>query len=268
MSFGKRRPSAAASRTAPAPDPENSKPEQTSEQRYLAARDTMLRLLATTASIADAMREDEEFPITGLDTELQAFTTPLDIVVFDEHFTFVSDGKTLHSVFGYILPEAPSKVDNSAQLHLHALAARIMELNLYCQRAKRDEALRVALQSPKLPTLIDRILVGAAFFAAYFENLVITQPMMGDGTTLSAPLFGMKSLATNMERRRLMAADRMMEPKRLEEHLPFRKWPFMGVEILAKPHVGQRFSNKVYFPKLLTTPNVPALLRGGSLSAA
>ena len=268
MSFGKRRPSAAASRTAPAPETESSKPEQTSEQRYLAARDTMLRLLATTSSIADAMRDDEEFPITGLDTELQAFTTPLDIVVFDEHFTFVSEGKTLHSVFGYILPEAPSKVDNSAQLHLHALAARIMELNLYCQRAKRDEALRVALQSPKLPTLIDRILVGAAFFAAYFENLVITQPMMGDGTTLSAPLFGMKSLATNMERRRLMASDRMMEPKRFDEHLPFRKWPFMGVEVLAKPHVGQRFSNKVYFPKLLTTPNVPALLRGGSLSAA
>lgn len=274
MSFGKRRnfvsgkpaqftlPSAAAPSTTRPPEPVTAPPlaaPPRAEERLTHLRDTMLRLLAQTALIADAIRDDASIDLPGLDTDLHADTTPLDLRDLEEHFTVADPAQTLHPVYGYAVPAAPARVDSSAQVHLHQLVGNMMELNLFCQRAERSGALRVALQTPKLPALVDRILIGAAFFAGYFENLAAT----GGGLTAGAPAFpaSFEPLQATMERRRLMALDRMLDPQSFARHLPLASWPFVGVETLTRAHGGERFANKVYFPHGLVPPAVQPILR-------
>lgn len=265
-----------AAEALPAPEPASPvdlHPSGSREARTAARladmRDTMLRLLGTAIGIADAVRNNEDIALPGLDIEIHANTTPFDIKGFHEHFTYKDDdGNTLHTVYGYMVPGNTADINQMAQSQIYSLVARMMEMNLHCQRAYKEGALLVALQSPRFPPLVDRILAGCAFFAGYFENLALTQPLVEPGSNETAqPQFDMAALAVNMERRRLMAFDRMLFPETLETLLPFQSWPFFGVETPTRPHSGQKFVNGVYFPRGLTPPEVPPVIRSRPAAA-
>lgn len=267
---------AAASEAAQAPVPvtpvdlhPKDSPAGRTAMRLVEMRDTMLRLLDTAISIANAVRSNEDIPLPGLDVEIHENTTPLDIKGFQEHFTFTDeDGNTQHPVYGYIVPGSSVTMNQMAQSQIYSLVMRMMEMNVYCQRACKDGALRVALQSPRFPPLVDRILAGCAFFAGYFENIALTQPLVAPGAQTLQPQFDLATLATNMERRRLMAYDRMLYPETLETLLPFQSWPFIGMETPTRPHSGQKFVRGVYFPRGLTPPELPPVIRTNKLAAA
>lgn len=270
MSFGKRRtppgkPSASTMPVAGEPARETKPPGE----RYGAWSARMLAILGQASIIAAAIRENDVFDLRGMDSEVHPDTTPIDVKAMDEHFELVEAGKIMHTVYGYVQASAPRHVDQSAQLHLHQLVARIMELNLYCQRAVRDDALRVALQSPRLPPLVDRVLVSSAFFAAFFENLALTQPLMLAGENPIATLLEIPRLQTNLDGRRLLAHDRMLDPTQLDELMPYRRLPFVAVETAVKPHAGQKFHQGVYFPAGMTpAPIGPGIRATSALSAA
>ena len=230
------------------------------EQRLLALRDIMLQLLGQAALVAEAVRSDGTLELTGLDTALRPQTTPLDIRGIDEPFTFDEGGGLAHAVFGYIVPAAPARVDSSAQVHLEQLAARVLELNHFCQRAQWDGALRVALQSPKLPALIDRILVGCAFFAAFFDNLLLTRSVLAAATQDIPPAVDFDRLQENAARRHLMASDHMFSAPSLNELMPFAACPYVAVETTFRPHAGERFVNGIYFPEGLAPQPTPPLM--------
>lgn len=238
-------------------------------ERYAAWSAHMLAIVGACTSVAVAIRENDVVELLGLDSELHPDTTPIDVKGIEAHFSISDDGRTMHPVYGYVQATAPKHVDQSGQLHLHQLVARVMELNLYCQRAVRDDALRVALQSPKLPPIVDRILVSGAFFVAFFENLAITQPAMIRGDNPVAMLLDRPELATNLERRMLLARDRMLAPETADELMPWRKLPFIGVETATKPHAGQKFHQGVYFPVGMAPVSIGGGIRASSaLSAA
>lgn len=263
MSFGKRRPQAASEprRTVPSRNAESPaavvSAEKSPEQRYFALRDCFLQIFATASMIADAARSHETIPIERVGVEIRADAAPLDITALGDHFSYVEHGQSFHPVFGYVAPTPPFRVDESAQLHLHQLVQRIMELNVFCQRADRDGAMRVALQSPRLPALVDRVLAGSAFVAGYFEGLSVTQPILTSGGLKAAAAIDFPRLAEIGERRRAMTRDRMLVPEAFDTHVPVRKWPFAAFETATRPHAGQRHLNGIYFPKGLTPQTAP-----------
>lgn len=269
MSFGKRRtPPKATAPALPVAAPVEGLAASPAPERYAAWSERMLGILGQISLIAAAIREDGIIEVRGMDTETHPDTTPVNVKGVDEHFMFLDAGKIVHPVYGYVQPTVPGHVDQSAQLHIHQLVARVMELNLYCQRAVRDDALAVALQSPKLPPLVDRILVGSAFLAGYFENMAITQPLLMTGEKPGSIDFDWARLAGNMERRRLMAVDRMLVPATADELTPWRKWPFLGVETATKPHAGQKFHQGIYFPVGMAPAPIGPGIRATSAVAA
>jgi hypothetical protein len=229
--------------------------------RFDALRDLMIKWLETTVSIAAAIRENEVIALPGFSGELMADVSPLDIRPLEENFTVAHNGRAMHASFGYAVPGAPNRAVASAQPHLYQLTTRILELNVFCQRAQLTDSLRLALQAPKLPPLIDRILVGTAFFAAYFEIYA----ELPAGTIAKArrlvdagEVDRMKNI---LDMRLLRASDAMFAPREMTALLPFKDWPFIGNETLTATHPGERFANKVYFPASASPPKVLSVLR-------
>lgn len=236
--------------------------EKSTQQRLIDFSETMIGLFTQAASIAETIRTGGT--LDGLDGEYQPEAGPIDIRVLDGYFTFTQRGRTFHPIYGYALPGSSSEVNDGAQLHLHQLTSRMIELNGFCQRAAQDDALGVALQLPALPELVDRILVGSAFFVAYFENLALTTSQSSTAEP-SVTAIDYAPLAANLERRRLMASDHMLVPEKLEAYVPFGPWPHIGVETLTRAQQGQRFINKVYFTKDKLPPRVPILVRNPTI---
>lgn len=238
--------------------------EKPTAQRLIDLSETMLDFLARTIAVAEAVRTGDTLELPGLDIELQPEALPIDIRILEDYFTFSQNGRAYHPTYGYALPGAPPRPDDSAQRQLHQLIGRIIELNVFCQRAARDDALAVALQLPALPELVDRILVGTAHFAAYFENLVLTNAhSSSDLSTIEfAPML------LNVERRRLMATDSMIMPEKVEAYVPFGPWPHVGIETLTQSVGGERFFNKVYFPQANEPPKVPLVVRTPGMADA
>ena len=279
MPFGKRpasttgyRSIAPVERAEPKPEPDDQTPfeafeppeprvEKSTQQRLLDLSETMLGFLKQTATVATAIRTGGAITLARLDAEFQPEATPIDIRVLDEFFTFTERGRTFHPIYGYALPDAPSEANDGAQHHLHQLTSRIIELNVFCQRAAQDDALAVALQLPALPELVDRILVGAAFFTAYFENLALTKAYAGADSERLSSTIDFVGLSNNMERRRLMASDQMLAPDKIGAYAPFGPWPHLGIETLTRAQQGQRFINRIYFPKDKLPSRVPILVR-------
>jgi hypothetical protein len=225
-------------------------------QRLIDFSETMFAFLGQTIEIADAIRTGGSIELKGWDVDLQPEVTPIDIRVLDDYFTLVEKGRTYHPTYGYALPESPTRPDDGAQLHLHQLTSRIVELNTFCQLAARDDALAVALQLPELPELVDRILVGTAHFTAYFQNLALIKAHAP--SALSTIDFA--PLLENVERRRLLANDKMLAPEKFEAYVPFGPWPCIGVETLTPSTTEARFPNKVYFPQDKQPTRVPIIL--------
>ncbi len=241
-------------------DPESDddwRDDKPTAQRLIDFSETMFQLFGKTAELADAIRNGETIELSGWDVVLQPDVAPIDIRALDGYFTFAENGQTVHPTYGYALPGSPNQPDDSAQQHLHELTSRIIELNGFCQRAAQDDALGVALQLPALPELVDRILVGAAHFTAYFENLALIKAQASSGpmTIDYAPLL------QTVERRRLLATEKMLAPDKVEAYAPFGPWPYIGIETLTRPLTGQRFHNKIFFPPNKLPPSVPIVVR-------
>ena len=246
MAFGKR--PLTASLAAAKPDAKPLPPVRPSEERHTELRDTMLRILQQTGIVAEAIRSNGTLVLQGIaDDIIDANVAPVEIRDLAEHFSF-SDGTTLlHPFFGYAGAERPDQIDPSAQFQILELVSRVRELNAHCQDGNRNEALGVALQSPKLPVIVDQILVSAAHFAAYFENLATTQAFITSGAQ-GRPLPDFARLKTTYDRHKLMAFDCMLVPDNLEQMLPRAAWPHLGVEIVRRHEAGEQFVHGVYFP--------------------
>ena len=245
MAFGKRPlsvPAAVAKPVAAALPP-----VRPSEERHLELRDTMLRILQQTGAVAEAIRTNGTLILSGIADEIDPLASPIDLRDLAGHFSF-SDGQTLlHPFFGYANAEKPNQIDPSAQFQILALVGRIREINRHCQDGNNNEALGVALQSPHLPNLVDRILAPAAFFAAYFENLATTQAFV-TGAAQGRPLPDFARLKSVHDRHKLMAYDCMLSPESVDLMLPAAVWPHVGVEIARRNEAGEQFVHGVYFP--------------------
>jgi hypothetical protein len=234
MPFGKRPPETRTSSwQAAEPAPEGSL-----QERLEGLRDALMGLLLSAGRIADAIRSDDTVSVLVDGHDPDPESGPLALTGFANNFIYFDDGRLRHSLLAYGDPARPGQADPNAQFHLHELTGHVLELNLFCQHAKLDDALGVALQSPHVPALIDSILVPAAFFAALTDNILARD---GGAPDLAAD-------KANLERHLLMAADKMLDPKRMEALLPVKHWPFIGLVVPVAPHDGDYFLNGVYFP--------------------
>ncbi len=252
MAFGKRvKPPAslAAATTEPVAASVATAPRHsTCAQRSEDLRQVFLQFLTDAGNIATAIRENGSIAMPGMDVDVDPLGPPLSLRGFQEFFTHADNGQTMHSVFVYSDATALGTLDPSAQVHLQVLTGRILELNRYCQQAVKDDALGVALQSPKLPIVVDRIIVGTAFFAAFFDTLAIARPCLAATPMRALGKAELTRIADSFERHQLMAFDRMLAPQMLAELLPSKTWPQVGVETVWKAHAGEQFINGVYFP--------------------
>jgi hypothetical protein len=238
MSFGKRRIPPAAPQADAAPPVLDL---VTPEARHIDLRDTMLRLMRETAAIANAVRNEQGIDLLLVEGVFDPSSRPISLKGIDEHFTVQNaEGRRQHPVFAYVAQTGVRRMDQSAQTHLYLLITRILELNTYCQTARQDGALTVALQSPSLPPLIDRILVGTAHFAAFFDNLALGKSSARIGLN--------EQLQLTLERYKAMATDVMLEPAKYDAYVPYAHWPYRGTETLRDDHPGQRVISGVYFP--------------------
>jgi hypothetical protein len=218
--------------------------------RHAALRDTMLRILADTVAIADAMRTGGTVAMKGFAGIMDAEAAPIPIRGFAEHFTAIADGELLHAMFTSVSPERLDQLNPTPQFLLHDLVCRVRDLNLFCQEAEREEALGVALQSPGLAVKVDRILILSAFLAGYFENLTATGPIPVGLPGKVPATIDFPALEAALKRHVLMGSDRMLEPERLADHMPNLGWPHLGAEVLRRPESGQEILHGVYFPAL------------------
>ena len=219
-----------------------------SEVRHIAFRDTMQRILRDTSLVADAIRNNGTVPLSGIADELDPMATPVALRDLPEQFSFADGNLILHPFYGYATPNRPDEIDPSAQFHLLDLVSRVRELNVFCQDGNQNDALGVALQSPKLPALVDRILIASAFFAAYFENLATTQIFVAGSPGITRQLPDFNRLKVSYDRHQLMAQDRMLAPETIGRLQPFCAWPHLGVEILRRHETGEQFVHGIYFP--------------------
>ncbi len=247
MAFGKR-PLSMPPQNVVEPDPAALPPERTAEERHAALRDVMLRILTDTGAIAEAVRENGSVLVTGIADENDPAGSPVPVRDLLDHFSFNEGGVLLHPFYGYATPGTPEQIDPSAQFQMLELVKHVRELNTFCQDGHRDEALAVALQSPKLPALIDRILVGAAYFTAYFDNLAVTHSFVTGVAAPGKPIPDFARLQNTFDRHKLMASDNMLDPSKLDALLPFAPWPHLGVEIARRHEHGEQFVHGIYFP--------------------
>ncbi len=247
MAFGKR-PLATAPQAAAATGALPLPPERPNEDRHIDLRDAMLRIIADTAHVADAIRDNGTVPISGVADDTDPVASPVPIRDLVDHFSFNAGGTLLHPFFAYATPGSPEQIDPSAQFQLLALVRLIRELNVFCQDAHHNEALAVALQSPKLPALVDCILVSAAFFAAYFDNIAVTHGFITGAASPGKALPDFARLQNTFDRHKLMASDRMLDPASLDAMLPAAPWPHLGVEIARRHEAGEQFVHGIYFP--------------------
>ena len=241
-------------------EPPPPRDEKSTPQRLLDLAEAMQGLLTQTITVADAIRNGGTLTLTGMTADLQPDAAPIDIRVLNVFFTFIERGRTFHPIYGYALPGTQPEAIDGAQQHLFQLTSRIVELNTYCQRAAQDDALGVALQLPALQELVDRILVGAAFFTAYFENLVLTKSQTRASRAGDPSSIDFAPLTSNMERRRLMASDQMLVLDKIGAYLPFGPWPHVGVETVTRAQDGHHFINTIYFPEDKLPDRTPRLV--------
>lgn len=230
-------------------------------QRYDAFRETMLRILTEAGQVASAISTDGGIVMRGVGEEIDPEAAPVLLRGFNEHLIVIEGGTSRLPFFGLVSPSEPERINPCPQFHLLDLVKRTRELNVYCQQAHSDGALAVALQSPGLPEKVDRIVALAAFFAAYFESLAVTQPHHGIVPGRSRTPIDLDQLKASYDRYRLMAVDRMVMPERLEDYLPAFDWPSFGIEILRRPETGHGSFHGIYFPTELARQLTDKLAR-------
>lgn len=252
MAFGKRPLPSPAQVTAATLATSQQSPVPPAElpalDRHLASKEVMLRILAQAGAVAEAVKTNGAVTLRGVADEIDPMTAPIELKDLKEQFTFMENGAIVHPFYCFAAPENPGHVDPSAQFQIYELVLAARDLNIFCQEAQRDEALGVALQTPRLPRLVDQIIVSAAFFAAFFDNLALTHPAMPRMIATSQPYPDMPALKLTLDRHKLMATDAMVVPDAYDQLLPYRTWPYLGVELVRPEESDECLLHGIYFP--------------------
>jgi hypothetical protein len=239
MPFGKR----AAAPSSPSTSGVGRLKRIAAAERLERLRDELSALFATAQKVVDTVREQGLIHVPGVGDETDPEAGPFVLKGFAQHFVTRSLSGVGHVGYGYQRPNGEGAIDPNAQFHLQQVIGDLLAFNLYCQRAAMDDALGVALQSPDVADKLDGMLVRLGFFAAFFDNMVLSRR---DGAAASPE--DLERQRTNIERHLLMAQDKMLDPSRLDARVPSIEWPFVGIEIPFEPHDGDYFINSVYFP--------------------
>lgn len=208
----------------------------------------MVRLLNESGRIANAIRENGTIAMPGMFDEVDPQGPPLSLRGLNELFTGAKAGTPFNIAFAYAGGGSLETIDPGAQVDVQRLIADILELNCYCQQAVFDDALGVALQAPKLPDLVDRIVAGTAYFAAFFEAVAIARPAFAAKPARAVSAADMARVAEVYSRYQLMASDRMLAPEAVATVMPGGAAARIGIETTWAPHAGEQFINGVYFP--------------------
>lgn len=258
MSFGKRNSVPTEQGTSGLAD---TSAELTRHERLTALRDDLMGLLKTAGQIADAVRQQASVPMPAIVDEPDPETGPLSLVGFIDHFVYLERGSIRHTLL-IETGAAPGETFSYRPQHeFHELTGRIMELNLFCQRAQLDDALAIALQSPDVPEMVDNILAGIGYFASFVEKVIASLPA---GERLGRA----DEHAATIERIGLMAKDKMLAPGRNDCRWSDLPRPFRGNIAAMEPHDGDYFINSVYFPAELASGLIGEAATGGQMRDA
>lgn len=270
MGFGKRKipPSGARATGAEATALAGAVPESSVEQRVGALLHSLLRCLTQSAELAGAISRMEMLDADRFGPQYRTQQYPIDIVDFADHFAFGAAGKPMHSVFAYMYPPAMGSFDNSAQVALLDLTTAVLHVNSLCFEGHRDGALGVAVQSPAMREAVDGVIVRAAFFVAFFENLLASLPHYTGTPEQRAKPFDLEAMRRVLDGRLEIARGAMLDPTRLDALLPNSRWPHLGVELGMPDHAGQQIVNEVYLPKDLAEPVMAKLAEAHALAAS
>lgn len=220
----------------------------TMDSRCEDLRQTMVRLLNESGRIASAIRDNGSIAMPGMDESVDPLGPPLSVRGFNEHFTGLVDGGRVNTVFAYVGGARLQTINPEAQEDLQSLIGAVQNFNRYCQQALLDDALGVALQAPKLPPLVDRIIAGAAHFAAFFDAVAIARPAFTAQPAQALSSADQSRISDSYQRHHLMAIDRMLAPDDLSGLLPRGRSARIGIETTWSPHTGEQYINGVYFP--------------------
>jgi hypothetical protein len=250
MPFGKRKtppPGKPADRDGLS-QPQPARP-QASQSRLTLLRDAMDRCLTQAAELAALVQRMDMLDASRFGPQWRRDQYPIAITDLGELFALGAGtpAQRSHALYAYSYPPHEEDPDRSAQGHLHDLTSAIVRINAMCFEGHRDGALGVVLQSPAMHAQIDGAIVRAAFFSAFFENM-LAEPAPADAA-LNAGAADFERLHGVLARRLTVARDAMLAASRLEALVPNRRWPFIGVELGYGPHVGERTIDEVYFPK-------------------
>lgn len=256
MAFGRRPlpPPAPAQGTAATPTdsgPAAAAPpiEIPSLDRHVALKEIMLSILAQARQVAEAVRTDGMITLSGIvEGVIDPTTAPIELKDLKEQFSFIENGAVVHPFYCFASPGNLGHVDPSAQFQIYELVLAARDLNIFCQEALRDEALGVALQVPRLPRLVDQIIVLSSFYGAYFDSLALTHQAMPKMIATSQPYPDMDRLKQALDRHKLMATDAMVVPDSYDELVPQRPWPFIGIELIRPDEGGDNLIHGIYFP--------------------
>jgi hypothetical protein len=218
------------------------------ESRCEELRLTMVRLLNDSGRIASAIRDNGSIAMPGMDDTVDPLGPPLSVRGFNEHFTGLSAGSRVNTVFAYVGGARLQTVNPDAQADLQALIGAVQRFNSYCQQALLDDALGVALQAPHLPPVVDRIIAGAAHFSAFFDAVAIARPAFTAEPARALSASDQSRISESYQRHHLMAVDRMLAPDDLPGLLPRGRSARIGIETTWSPHAGEQYINGVYFP--------------------
>ena len=247
---------AGANQAAPAPGP---LPQiDDIDERLSAMRSWVYDLMVAAANLASTIAAADLIDERPFEQGAGRNAYPLPNDAVGELFSYPSSGGTRHPVYAYNYLDLPDQLDVSAQVHLSELIDGVTELNSICREAWEDGALSLAAQSKRVRDLVDQVIVAAAFFSALFENMRKLQPLFAADAGFEP---GVAMLRQSYEHYRSLAREAMLAPERLDDLMPSRRWPLIGVEIAWKDHPGQRFINNVYFPVEQARPIMARLER-------
>ena len=218
-----------------------------SADRHRAMKEIMLRIFADAAPVAEAVRSNGAIMLTGVAEEVDPATAPIELRDLKEQFTFIDNGTVMHPFYCYQSTEPPGHVDPSAQFQIYELVCAARDLNVFCQEAQQDGALGIALQTPRLPGLVDQIIVSATYFAAYFDCLAHTHNL-SQANAHGQRAHDAAAHQLTFERHKLMATDKMVVPDTYTKRVPNASRQIIGVELVRPQESSESFIHGIYFP--------------------
>lgn len=172
---------------------------------------------------------------------------PISLAGVSRHFTFQSGDTTKHCVYAYVTETPEQGVDLQAQMDLLALTTRIAGFNAAC-KGRSGLSLQHLLQDAEIRSTLDFIIARAAFFVAFFDNMLMAQPALTGTPIERARGVDYGRLKSNLEEWKARASGMMSDPSRLADGMPDLAWPIVGRELEVDDLPGQTVVDEIYLP--------------------